>query len=210
MRNKIIFFALCISVALNVFSQGSAIYFTENQQQWDSKILFRSQLYQGYVFLEKNCLTYYFLSEENSNHHHATASLSDEEMEQSLHRFLETGEQPGRIYEKHPDSLKAHAYQVSFANMNSRVRIYGYNQNAYTENYFHGSDKRKWARNVRSFNDVIYENIYKNIDLHLYGNTANSSKRKSRQNSTRLLVCVVNECPSRRNFGSQNICKRSV
>ena len=89
MRNKIIFFALCISVALNVFSQGSAIYFTENQQQWDSKILFRSQLYQGYVFLEKNCLTYYFLSEENSNHHHATASLSDEEMEQSLHRFLD-------------------------------------------------------------------------------------------------------------------------
>ena len=173
MRNKIIFFALCISVALNVFSQGSAIYFTENQQQWDSKILFRSQLYQGYVFLEKNCLTYYFLSEENSIHHHATASLSDEEMEQSLHRFLETGEQPGRVYEKHPDSLKAHAYQVSFANMNSRVRIYGYNQNAYTENYFHGSDKRKWARNVRSFNDVIYESIYKNIDLHLYGNIAN-------------------------------------
>ena len=170
MRNKIIFFALCISVALNVFSQGSAIYFTENQQQWDSKILFRSQLYQGYVFLEKNCLTYYFLSEENSRKRHGTAYISQEELEKSRIEFLETGKQPASLHETHPDSLKAHAYQVRFANMNSHVTIYGFNQKLYTENYFHGSDKRKWATNVRSFDDVIYENIYKNIDLHLYGN----------------------------------------
>ncbi|MBP5583469.1 MAG: hypothetical protein J6X43_05900, partial [Bacteroidales bacterium] len=54
--------------SIAVFAQNSEIYFTENQHQWADNVLFRSQLYGGYVFLEKNSLTYYFRNSESLKH----------------------------------------------------------------------------------------------------------------------------------------------
>lgn len=155
---------------LSVFAQESSIVFTENQKQWPSNVLFRSQLHKGNVFLEKNCLTYYFFDEENSKHRHGAYSVSEEELRQSLERFEQTGEQPTRKQEHKPDFFRAHAYKVSFVNMNSRTKIYGTSQTPYTENYLIGSNPKNWATGVRSFSKVIYENIYKNIFLQIYGN----------------------------------------
>lgn len=170
---KTTFFILVLTVcALHSFAQTSAIYFTENKHQWNDNVLFRSQLYGGYVFVEKNCLTYYFKDEKNLKHRHANESISEAELEQSRQHFIETGEQTSILHNHHmPDSLKAHAYQVSFLNMNHHSKIYGVNQTPYVENYFSGDDPKKWASNVHTYSDVMYENIYKNVDLHLYGNT---------------------------------------
>lgn len=151
-------------------AQGSSIFFIENKNQWPENVLFRSQLYGGYVYMEKNCLTYYFIDSKNLKHRHGTDNTTEEDLQKSYDAFIENKEQPKVIHDdKVPDTLKAHAYKVSFANMNSRTKIYGNNCTPYTENYIKGSDPKKWAKNVRSFNDVLYENLYRNIDLHVYG-----------------------------------------
>lgn len=155
--------------AIEAVAQKSAIFFTENKRQWQENVLFRSQLYGGYVFLEKNGLTYYFKDEESLKHRHASDIPSEDFLDSSRSYFLKTGQQLLPSHE-HPDSVKSHAYQVLFSGANPRVKTYGFHQNSYTENYIKGSNPKNWAMNVQSFNDVMYENLYKNIDLHLYGN----------------------------------------
>ncbi len=157
--------------AFDVYSQKSAIYFTENKQQWDDNVLFRSQLYGGYLYIENNCLTYYFRDEKTLKHRHGAKNLTQEDLDKSREYFLKTGKQLKHEDSANLDSLKAHAYQVKFLGKNSHSKIYGFNQTQYTENYLYGNNPKNWSTNVRSFNDVKYENIYKNIDLHLYGNT---------------------------------------
>lgn len=158
--------------SIAVFAQNSEIYFTENQHQWADNVLFRSQLYGGYVFLEKNSLTYYFRDSESLKHRHATAEITEEFLDSSRRFFEQTGKQLPLTKKAHSHEMKAHAYRVKFLNANTKVKPYGFNQNAYTENYLTGSNPKKWSSNVRSFNDVMYKNLYKNIDLHLYGNSA--------------------------------------
>ena len=157
-------------MAWNAMGQGSSIFFIENKNQWPENVLFRSQLYGGYVFLEKNGLTYYFFDSENIKHSHGSYTTTEDDLRKSFDAFIEKNEQPEVVHEDAPpETFKAHAYKVSFANMSSRTKIYGNNCTPYTENYIKGSDSKKWAKNVRSFNDVLYENLYHNIDLHVYG-----------------------------------------
>lgn len=163
----------CLMFGLQILAQRSAIFFTENKHQWDDNIRFRCQLYKGYLYAEQDGLTYYFLDEKNSKPHHGSFSIPQETIEQQLKEFMETGEQtiPDMQDHEKPDSLRAHAYKVLFTGMNKKVRIQGERETGYTENYMTGNDPHRWATNVKSFNGVNYENIYKNIDLHLYGNT---------------------------------------
>ena len=66
--------------------------------------------------------------------------------------------------------LRAHAYEVVFANANADVEIVpdkplpGYN------NYLIGPDTTKWGRDCKVFQGVTYRNLYPNIDLRYYTN----------------------------------------
>lgn len=160
----------CLLITVVALAQSSAVFFTENKHQWDEKVLFRSHLYGGYVFLEKNCLTYYFRDAESLKHRHASTSLSEADLDRSREYFMQTGMQLPFEHSPHSDTIKAHAYQVKFSGMNPRTKVYGLNQNMYTENYLKGPNPKYWSSGVRSFDDVVYENLYRNIDLHLYGN----------------------------------------
>lgn len=174
MKRFFVIITMLLVGTLGLLAQSSAIYFTENKHQWNDNVLFRSELYKGFLFAEKTCLTYYFLDEKNSQNRHGSVAYNQEQLDESRKKFEETGEQTIFSHElERPDSLKAHAYQVAFSGMNSRVKIYGVGETPYRENYFHGSNPRRWATNVRSFEGVMYENLYKNIDLHLYGNFDN-------------------------------------
>ena len=169
---KFVLLVIGIVTSLTIFAQNSEIYFTENKHQWADNVLFRSQLYGGYVFLEKNSLTYYFRDSESLKHRHATTEITEEFLDSSRRFFEQTGKQLPLAEKAHSHEMKAHAYRVNFLNANTKVKPYGFNQNAYTENYLTGPNPKKWSSDVRSFNDVMYKNLYKNIDLHLYGNSA--------------------------------------
>ena len=52
-----------------------AYYFIENQKQWDKKILYKTELKNGAMFLERNCLTYNFIDGKDINHNHQHFSV---------------------------------------------------------------------------------------------------------------------------------------
>jgi gliding motility-associated-like protein len=121
----------------------SYIWFTENKGQWDADILFESKFYGGNAFLKSNEITYLFYPKEG--------------LKELYHK-------------KHLDSnfdtsLTYHAVKMKFLNANPQPIISKIDSNLFYENYFIGKDQKHWASYVKSYKQIIYNQLYNHIDL---------------------------------------------
>ncbi|HET6225600.1 MAG TPA: PKD domain-containing protein [Bacteroidia bacterium] len=132
-----------------VKEKSSGIRFTENKNQWDKKIRYRAQLDGGVLFLERNCFTYSFYDKATLRATH----------------FGHT--QTSRINQ----SIKSHAFRVSFVNALPEVTTQAEQKCQDFNNYFIGNDETKWASHVGNYKEVIYDNIYQGINIQLLGKT---------------------------------------
>lgn len=146
-----LFFISLISVASAPLSQklpySKHLKFIENKGQWENFVTHKLDIPNGKVFLQKNQLTYTLYKQ---------------------HEYSELTEKRHDGLLKNTDSLSLHSFNVRFLNANPNPIIQG--NSAYTEhyNYFLGNDKTKWTSNVKAFSEIVYTNIYKNIDLKIY------------------------------------------
>src|SRR5262249_5098302 len=60
--------------------------------------------------------------------------------------------------------------QMSLVGSNPRAAVDGLDVLPGTNNYFIGSDPRKWRRNVPTYARVKYDDVYPGVDLVYYGN----------------------------------------
>jgi gliding motility-associated-like protein len=127
---------------------SSGIRFTENKNQWNKNILYRAQLDGGVLFLEKNCFTY---------------SFYDKAALRAAH-FAHTKNPPNQ-------PIKSHAFRVSFVNSLAEVSTQPKQICRDYNNYFIGSDETKWASHVGNYKEIIYNNIYKGIQIQLLART---------------------------------------
>lgn len=126
------------------------IDYVKNEGQWEAPILYKADLSGGWVFLEKNKLTYKFIDAAHLHH-------------------------SGKQQHSKEEKIKGHAYEVKWLNANTNVVISSSDNRNYYNNYFIGKDSKKWKSNVRIFGSVLYQNIYPNIDFKVYGD-ANALK----------------------------------
>lgn len=132
-------------------SSGEWAY-TENKGQWDSQILFKARLHEGAMFLEKQGYTV-VIQDAKAIHKLVEYKFSDE----------------SKINSSPLDkTINCHAYKVFFENSNPNVIVNSFNPSTDYQNYFIGNDSKKWASNVRTYNQVKYTNIYDGIDLIMY------------------------------------------
>ncbi len=146
------FLFLCLFV-LNASAQHtksnesqSAIKFTENKNQWDSKILYRAQLDGGALFLQKNAFTYNFYDKETLRNNHL-----------------------GRNKKNLGKPVRSHAFRMTFLNASASVQTSSKQLTTDYCNYFIGKDKNKWAGNAKNFREVNYKHLYPGIDLQVLG-----------------------------------------
>lgn len=59
--------------------------------------------------------------------------------------------------------------RLRFVGSNPETKIKGLHRNRATFNYFRGNDPKQWIRGAQTFESVLYEEIYPNIDLVLDG-----------------------------------------
>lgn len=143
---KILFLALLIFVCNLSFAQFE---FIENKGQWHENVLYRTNLNNGAIFLESNCITYNF--------------FRDGDMQFSVAHHQSEGE--------HYDLVKNfHAYKVFFRNSNENPKVTAYDQSKDYLNFFIGNDKSKWASFVRKYQSVYYHELYNGIDFKFYQN----------------------------------------
>lgn len=116
--------------------------FIKNAGQWNNQIEFKTHIYAGEAFFEKD--GFRFL-------------LYDDKKVQELHKRLSTD-----------TFLNCHAFKIKFLNSNPNVHIKGISANQTKYNYFVGNNTQKWASNVSSFQKIYYTNLYNNIDLEVF------------------------------------------
>jgi gliding motility-associated-like protein len=173
-----------ILVCFQSIAQIPSIVFTQNKNQWDDRVLYRSQLYQGFLYAEKQGFTYYFTDGTHKRHSHSVAhgevehEYDEQNLKQQLSDFVNgtvsvdtSTIQPLSSCNSHEKKeFKAHAYAVQFINMNKKASIVAHKPISGIENYYIGNNPQKWAQGVQSFETITYKGVYSNIDLSLYNN----------------------------------------
>ncbi|MDZ7936169.1 MAG: hypothetical protein U5M51_14625 [Emticicia sp.] len=66
------------------------------------------------------------------------------------------------------EAIKAHAYEMTFAEANPTPKIEATSPTMATYNYFIGNDPTKWKTNVAAFDEIYLRDIYPDIDFKLY------------------------------------------
>lgn len=125
----------------------SPVKFVQNQGQWPPNIRFMADLPGGRVFLEGNRLAYTF------------ADVTD------LHdRFFQR-----KVDRNTPLLVNSHGLHLEFEGALPSPRTHGEKQRPEKHNYFLGNEPDKWAGDVPTFDQVLYEDLYAGIDMRLYG-----------------------------------------
>jgi len=127
--------------------------FTENQGQWDEKVLFRSDARGAIMWFTKDGAYYQF-----TRWIPADEGSSDKPIDSQLDRL---DREPGRY-----ESIMVKA---SFVGANPNPQLVGEELLDGKCNYFIGNDPAKWRRNVPNYRSVIYKDVYAGIDLKYYG-----------------------------------------
>ena len=148
----LLFADTCLLFAQVPLANNGKLEFTENKRQWDKRILYRTDIPHGAVFLEKSCFTYNFINPDDidvSEAHNIKVSSQKSIVKSS----------------QKPDILHFFAYKVHLQNTITNAQVYGSSPTRDYCNYIIGNDSSKWASHVQKFKTVTYKNIYNNIDM---------------------------------------------
>lgn len=134
-------------------SSGSGMYFIQNKGQWDSDVLFRTEIPGGFLFLKNNSLVYslYDASQISTAHTKATPSSPN-----------------AKFSPAKPKIINAHGVEVLFENSNTQIKHATKYPVKTRFNYFLGGSETSRVGDVGAFLEVVYEGIYQGIDLRIY------------------------------------------
>jgi gliding motility-associated-like protein len=143
MKFSLKYLSLLLLLTFNQSYAGDGIRFTENIGQWEQPFLFKANIGNGALFLEKTSFTYNFYNADNYHFHNFKVSEPAEK-------------------------LKSHAFRINFLGANTNTSIASKNTFPEYYNYFLGKNPKNWKSNVKAHQLVYYNNIYNNIDLTIY------------------------------------------
>jgi gliding motility-associated-like protein len=169
-RKSLILFTILITATLTTLAQSN-FDFIENKGQWDAAIRFRGEIPAGAFFLHKNGFT---ITQHNPTELRAVTTSSHR------HDYSNTGggndklgavQRPDGVRSKPGEEiiLHSHNYRVRFSGATEEsIQIAPDKVQPGVTNYFIGSDSSKWASNVKTFQAIVYKNVYPNIDVRYY------------------------------------------
>ncbi len=131
--------------ALNLNTQAQKPAFVENKGQWDSSVKYRHDNTYRQIFLEQNAIRFNLIDAESYD-----ALLSHP---------------PQATHFKY---IKAHSYLMQFENANPNCTLKAEGSLEHYNNYFIGKNPEHWAKFVKSYETVRYEDLYPHTDMQIY------------------------------------------
>ncbi len=129
------------------------IQFIPNAGQWTEPYLYRTAVYGGQLFLERNGFTWHFSNASELGHiKHSGAHTEPDD-------FV----------------VKRHAFKAVFEGADPMTQVSGEDAFSNYYNYFLGNDPARWKGKVPAFGTVHYKGLYPGIDLKVYSRS-NSMK----------------------------------
>ena len=124
--------------------------FLENKGQWHENVRYKADISGGHVFVEDGGLTF--------------TVYDADAYEEAIHQYHE--HTTDTLFQ--PPVIQCHAYKLRFAGANAHARITPYYPSEEYFNFFLGNDADKWASKVHGYEQIVFTNLYDNIDLVLY------------------------------------------
>ncbi len=118
----------------------------ENKGQWDENVLFQSRFGSGNLWIQQNKMVFHIQDYRDMERAHGNFNFTKE------------------------PALKQTVLHCNFLGSNKVKSIVKKNPTITNFNYFLGSDKSKWASDVRGFSEVILKEFYQGIDLKFIEN----------------------------------------
>ncbi len=134
---------------------GNHLYFIENKGQWQDNITLMAEIKAGRLYVEQDKLTFLLMN----------ATQLDELHHQRHHPNSQIGF----------TGIDCHAFEINFVNALTK-QIKGNCPSSAYRNYFVDNDPKKWASFVPMYREVLYQNLYKGIDMRLYTQDDNAIK----------------------------------
>ncbi|WP_353717956.1 gliding motility-associated C-terminal domain-containing protein [Dyadobacter sp. 676] len=153
---RLLFISFLIIVRAAGHSGAAPAYFIENKGQWGKDVLFRAAIPRGFLFLKENSLLYVLYDGAKVSALHAQGY----------------GHLPATRLDMSAPGIRAHGVEVKFLNVSVNVSYRKVKESKTLFNYFLGNDSGKWAAGARGYEEVVYEDIYPDIDLRIYLNQA--------------------------------------
>lgn len=122
---------------------GNYYEFIKNDGQWASAIKYKAEIPGGFLLVKYNSLEYFFYD---------TKAL---------------GARHGKSGDKSATIPIRHIY-LTFENCTESPALIAKAANTTTYNYILGDNPGNWKSAVRSFNEIVFENLYPNIDFRLF------------------------------------------
>ncbi len=136
---------------------SSTLSFVKNMGQWTAPFLYKTDVPNGNVFIEKGGITYNFISPESALALH----------NQMHHYFTEDADK---------DVIaKFNSFKMVFKNSNEDVLITEDEKQQTFHNYYIGNNPSLWKSKVPLFNKLTYNNIYPGISYEIFS-SGNSLK----------------------------------
>lgn len=129
----------------------------KNLNQFHPNVLYLAELKGGAVYLERSTLTYVFYNADDL---------------QRLDEFFHQPEYSDAGKQKEIP-LRGHAYKVHLVGAHSDAVLAESGKFPEYHNYFYGQDASQWAARVPLFREVVYNAIYRGIDLKFYSEGSN-------------------------------------
>lgn len=149
---RLLFISFLIIVRSADYSRAASAYFIENKGQWDKEIRFRAAIPGGFLFLKSHSLVYVLYEGSKVSAMHAKGHTHASGAREDL---------------RAPD-LRAHGVEVTFLDASPNVGYRPLKESKGHFNYFLGNDAGAWVSGAKGFEEVIYENIYPDINLRIY------------------------------------------
>ncbi len=132
------------------------VLFEENKGQVDAAALFYIQTPTAHYYVEHHAFQYLFFANTDVQNAFAHPRAFEDEIK--------------------PYNIKGHALRVSFLYANKSPIVFGDKAVSGHKNYFIGDHAEKWATECRLFESLMMQDLYPNIDAHIYGNNSGNIK----------------------------------
>ena len=94
---------------------------------------------------------------------------TDKVLTPDIHASMQPCSHASMQYYSHSPEIHRDVSRLIFLNANKNVEIIPVEETKLRVNYFKGNDRSEWHCNIPTTKAVLYKNLYKNIDLKVYG-----------------------------------------
>jgi gliding motility-associated-like protein len=176
---RVCFSAILLLFFSQMFSQSYyGVEFVENKGQWKEDYAYKSTLGNGVAYFHKNGFTISITHPEDFSRAverihggKGTSSIADpvsglpglgNKDNASIEEGISSINQPAELM------MRSHAYRVSFLGSSSNAKFLPSKPTGNESNYFIGNDPSYWKTDVKSFGEVVLDELYPGIDIRYY------------------------------------------